>query len=227
MKNLATKSGASCLAICVGLCLAGATAHALTSSYTNAIPLSLTDLNSDFSFQKFDASGGKQLTGVTVTLNMGLDTLITVHNQGASTSKGKAGTEMSFSVADPLNLVANAPQLDFSFPMASFSNLAAGGTTTLGPFSASASSTSAYTDAAILAEFVGAGNINLNLSSETQTLITFSGGVSTASQVSHAGGSMIVTYSYQNIGDQGASSAALLALGCGSLLILGRRVIRK
>jgi hypothetical protein len=78
-----------------------------------------------------------------------------------------------------------------------------------------------YTSGAILTEFTGGGNIGLNASTFTQTTLSNTGGNTTSSQVTDAGLTGTVTYTYTAVPEP--STFGLLALGLSALPLLRRQ----
>jgi hypothetical protein len=83
-------------------------------------------------------------------------------------------------------------------------------------FTANSSSDETYTAAAILAEFTGTGTISLGFQTFTQTLLANTGGVTSTSQVTHAGATGTVTYTYIAAPVPEPSSWALMGIGGGA-----------
>lgn len=215
----------------IGLICIPTLASATTISYPTTTPVAsttLTDWEHTLAFQKFDASLGT-LTQVELYLSSGMDTIITVTNNSPSSSSGHAKTEVFLSVQDSGGLILDAPQIDKPFPGGlGFSySLAAypgPGNSTISPlYSVSASSDSFYTDAPLLAEFTGSGNILLNANSNTYSVISYTGGVAEASQVTHAGLDGTVTYTYTPAPIPVPSTVLLLGSGLVGLGLLRRR----
>jgi hypothetical protein len=191
------------LSVCVFVLTAFTTAHADSIGYTTSAPISstLTDWSGTLSFQQFNPSFGT-LTGVELILNSSLNTTLTVTNSGLSTSNGKVTTTSIITVADSGALfsqyiVATWPLSNPLVPTTGLVyTLSAGGSSTSGPFSTTGTSDSSYTLASLLAEFTGSSSISLAASTYTQTNLSNNGGNTTASQVTHAGltGEVIYTY---------------------------------
>jgi hypothetical protein len=77
-----------------------------------------------------------------------------------------------------------------------------------------------YTLGTILTEFTGGGNISLNAGTLTYTLLSNYGGNTVSSQVTDAGLTGTVTYTYTAVPEP--STFGLLALGLSALPLLRR-----
>ncbi len=209
--------------VAAGLFLAAGAGNSLADTSGPFITYSpiastLTDWTSSLGFQQFNSSLGT-LTSVEIDLSSSFTTTINVMNNSESGSSGTAQTEVQLTVQDAgLNL--NAPELDLVGPTFSYS-LGAGGNATSGLLSKSGMDDETYNTAPILAEFTGAGNITLNAYTFTQTLLANTGGNTSASQVTDAGLTGQVIYTFTPAPEP--STFALLALGLGVLPFLRRR----
>jgi hypothetical protein len=200
------------------------TAHADTISFTTSTPIvsTLTDWTSSLAFQQFNPSYGT-LQSVELDLRSGLQTTLTISNlPGAGSATGNAKTEVQVSVVDSGNYITDQPQIDFNSPAYAYTGLAAGDSTTSGLLTKTGTSSSVYTLASLLAEFTGAGNISLTASTFTQTLLANTGGNTSASQVTNAGLTGDVIYTYTPPASVPLPSALLL-LGPGLIGLVGLR----
>jgi hypothetical protein len=183
---------------------------------TTPIPYTLTDWVGSLSFPQFDSSLGTLLE-VDLYLRGDMNTVLTVHNTStSSSSSGWAKTELQMSVQDTGGNL-NVPELDALSPQYNYS-LAAGDTVTSGTLSKFATSTDQYFTAAVLSEFTGPGTIALPASTLTQTVLSYTGGNTEASQVTQAKLTGTVTYHYEAIPTPEPSTLALLAAGVVGLL---------
>ena len=220
------------LSVSVLVIAAFTTAHADSISFTTSTPIAptLTDWTSSLTFQQFNPSLGT-LTGVTLDLSSSLSTTLTVINVDSTVpSKGSAKTEVLVSVVDPNGIIGNLPpytptnlasnpQLDYLSTGFSYSNLAAGTQVTSGLLSGTGSSANTYTTPGLLAEFTGAGSIALPAGTQTYTDLANSGGNTESAQVTYAGLTGTVTYTYTPI----PLPPALLLFGPGLLGLVGVR----
>src|ERR1017187_2155121 len=208
MKRLTTFIAAVVLAACA------TSAPANTEIFTTSTPIasSLTDWSSTLAFAQFDASLGT-LNSVELNLSSTLSTTLTVNNEelNLNASSGTANTEVEVTVQDfGNNLTApfNVYSPGFSY------SLGAGAGTSSGLLTGNYVSDLTYTLGTILTEFTGGGNISLNASTFTQTLLANTGGNTAASQVTDASLTGTVTYVYTV---PEPSTLGLLALGLGAL----------
>lgn len=192
--------------------------------FTSTISTQLTDWSGNLSFPKFNASLGT-LTSVDLNFSSSLTTTLTVTNSGNSSSNGKTQTEVQVSITDASGILNpggnNTPQLDFqSLPKFSYA-LGAGNSTTSGLLTGNSTvDTGGLTATGILTEFTGAGNISLPAVTYTQTDLSNTGGNTNSTQVTDAGLTGTVTYTYTAVPEP--TSVTLLVLG-GTLALLHRR----
>lgn len=196
-------------------------AMAASISYTTStpVPYSTTDWTSNLLFQKFNPSIGA-LYQVDITINAAIKTTLTITNDAASSSTGYAKTEMVVTVTDPLALVSIAP--DLLSPAFNY-NLAPGQQVVSGLLTKSGSDMGSWTDAAVLAEFTGAGDISMLAGTYTQTLLANTGGNTAASQVTQAMATGTVTYYYNEIVPEPTSLSILGSALLGTLAFARRR----
>lgn len=201
----------------IAACVLPGVAGAAQITQTATIPATTTELNTSKTFAQFDRSLGT-LDSVQVSFTGGLSTVLTVKNNAATSSDGTAKTEVQFTVADPGNFFGpDVPQIDLNSAEFPYS-LAAGAQTTSGTLTKNGSFSNTYTDAAILSEFTGSGNINLGVSTFTRTWLGNNGGNTTASQATQANWGATVIYNYTV-----PEPASLSLLTLGGLLLRRRK----
>jgi hypothetical protein len=208
-----------------GLVLAGTSlsVHAATSgpfTTSTPIPLTLTDWSGTLLFPQFNPSLGT-LISVQLDFSSTLTTTLTVSNGSGSASSGTAKTELQVTVQDAGSHLT-APELDLNSPAYSYS-LAGGDSTTSGLLSKNGSSSDLYSLAAVLTEFTGAGNISLNGSTFTQTLLANTGGNTDASQISDGSLTGTVTSNYTAVPEP--STIRLVITGLLVALVIRRRKV--
>lgn len=192
-------------------------AFAATVSYITSTPIPMTPTNwsNTLPFQKFDSTLGT-LTSVKLDLSSSSSTVITVSSTTNAT--GWAKTEVILDVQDAgLNL--NTPTIDMLSPAFTFTNL--NGSATSGALVKNGSSSDTYTSSVILTEFTGIGNILLNASTSTETLLSFTSGNATAQQTTNASLTGTVTYEYTV-----PEPMTIGLLGMGGLAILRRKTAK-
>lgn len=197
----------SVLFLCV---LSGISLADISGPFTTTTPISLTltDWSSSLAFPKFNPALGS-LTAVQIDLSGSMRTVLTVTNNGLSSSSGTAKTELQMTVQDSgSNLID--PTIDMFSSNFNYTNLGAGQSVTSGILTKNGSSSDIYTLAAVLAEFTGPGTITLPAFTFTQTWLTNTGGNTSASQVTNASLTGSVTYSYDV---PEPATVALLSLG--------------
>jgi len=193
-------------------------AATLTLTTSTPVPLTPTDWTSSLTFAKFNPALGT-LTSVQLGIVGSFQTTLTVTNNSPDTpSSGTAKTEVDFTVQDGgLNLVAPDPMVlnaPFSYSLAPLDTITSGLLTASGPAS------HIYTSAPVLTEFTGGGNIILSATTFTQTLLSNTGGNTSASQVTSAALTGKVTYNYVPAPEPG--TLVSLGIGAVSLLAFGR-----
>jgi hypothetical protein len=216
MKQLTSLLAAGALLAACANNSSAATSGPFTTS--TPIPFTLTDWTGSLLFPQFNPALGV-LNSVTLDLSASMGTTLTVQNLSGLASSGTAKTELQLTVQDAGNNLI-APEIDLLSPSYAYT-LAPGGSTTSGLLTKTGSSSDLYTLAAILAEFTGVGNISLNASTFTQTLLANTGGNTVASQVTDASVTGTVTYEYTAVPEP--STLGLLALGLGALPLLRRQ----
>lgn len=201
-------------------------ASADSISYVTLTPIgtSLTDWAGSLAFQQFNPKLG-ELNSVELQFSSSLTTTLTVINSSGSSSSGNVKTELQVSVDDSGdNLLGDTPQLDILSPAFDYS-LAGGANLNSSLLSTSGSSDNIYTLLDVLSEFTGTGTFSLNASTFTQTLLSNTGGNTSSSQVTDAGLTGTVTYSFTDApgGSQsdGVPEPATMALMGGALIGLG------
>jgi len=201
-------------------------ASADSISYTTSTPISsaLTDWAGFLAFQQFNPTLGT-LDSVELQFSSSLTTTLTVINTSGSSSSGNVKTELQVSVDDSGdNLLGDTPQIDMISPAFGY-GLGGGGTLSSPLLSKSASSDNVYTLLNVLSEFTGTGTFSLNAGTFTQTLLSNTGGNTSSSQVTDAGLTGTVTYSFTDApgGSQsdGVPEPATMALMGGALIGLG------
>jgi hypothetical protein len=188
--------------------------------YSSSISSALTDWSGNMVFPQFDSSLGT-LMSVELYVGSSFDTVLTVSNTGDSSSSGWAKTEVQVFVLDSGNYLGiDAPQLDLYSPQYNFS-LGANQSITSGQINKSGTFNQTYTDSNILTEFTGAGNITLNASTVTNTVISYTGGNTNATQVTHASATGKITYNYEPVPEP--TTLVLLASGLLCLVFCLRR----
>jgi hypothetical protein len=99
--------------------------------------------------------------------------------------------------------------------------LGGGGSISSGLLTDSGSNSGSWTTPAILAEFTGTGNISLNASTFTETVLANTGGNTAAAQVTTASATGTVTYHYNVVPEPG--SFAVMGSALFGLLAFARR----
>jgi hypothetical protein len=178
------------------LIVAGA-ANADTITLNSNISFTTTDWSNSLSFAQFNSSLGT-LTGVSLVLNSTIYTTLTVTNNAGSASSGNAYTQVNVTVTGlTINPLTNNAFLGGIWTSPYAYNLGAGGSTTSGILTGTATSSNSYSTN--LSQFIGAGNILLPASTYTQTVLQNNGGNTTAGQSTTADLSGILTYTYTSV----------------------------
>jgi len=182
------------------------------------IPYTLTDWSGSLLFPQFNPNLGV-LNSVELDFTSSMRTTLTVQNAAASSSSGTAWTEMQVSIQDTGHNLS-APAIDSLSPSFHY-NLDSGQNVTSPLLTMADSSSDVYTLAAVLAEFTGFGNVSLNGSTFTVTVLSTTGLNTSASQTGDASLTGSVIYNYTPVPEP--SVFALLGLGLVVLPILRRK----
>lgn len=173
----------------------------------------LTDWTKQLIFPQFDASLGT-LQEVELLFEGTINTTMLIANRSVSTSTGRANTHVEMYIdfgSQELCLIdLISPRFDYILP--------AGGTVTSGVLSQSGSFITSYFSPADLATFIGPGTINFNAFTATETFIANNGGNTEASQLTEAGLTGSIRYTYHT-----PEPACLSILIIGGLALLRRR----
>jgi len=217
MKKIVLKKFVLCVLLsCV---LPGILFATISGPFTTTTPIILTstDWISSLSFPQFDSTLGT-LNSVTIDLSGSLSTVLTVTNNSPNgSSSGAAMTMLQMTVQDSGSNL-NAPTIDMSSPLYSYS-LGAGGSVTSGTLTMNGISSDTYTLAAVIAEFTGPGTILLDASTFTQTGLFNTGGNTFASQLTSAALTGTVTYDYRVVPEP----ATMSLMSIGGLALLRKR----
>ena len=223
-KNRVNTTIARCLvgAVAVGCLFLTNEAGAAMLIYATStpVPSTPTDWTSSLVLQQFNPSLGT-LDSVTIELETTLNSTLTVANTAATSSSGKFSVDMSITPADPL--LADS-YLDVSSPSQSYT-LGGGDSETLPPVSVSGNSLYTYTDNPTLSEFTGTGDYLLDISTYTETDLSYHGGNTDASQVTTASATAFVTYDYSTLAIPEPAAYASVA-GIAAVGFLGLRIRR-
>jgi hypothetical protein len=192
-------------------------ANVIVYPTTTPIPSTLTDWIGTLAFPQFDPARGV-LESVEIDLSGSMTTTLTVTNNAAGGSSGRAYTHLEMTVQD-VGGNLNAP-IDVDGPSFHY-NLASQDTVTSGLLATSFGSSNTYVSPAVLAEFTGRGLVDLSASTYTETALYNTGGNTYAKQVTDADltGDVTCTYTYCQVPDP----ASLVVLGLGGVAILKRR----
>jgi hypothetical protein len=175
-------------------------------------------------FPKFDGNLGI-LFSVVIHLDADISSVITVTNDASTPSSGNVFTDSQYTVTDPLLLLTLSP--DPSTPNFAYS-LPPGGTTTSPALLGSDTADGTFTSAGILAEFtsLSGGNIELGVSTLTQTFTANTGGNTFSGQVTTAGATGTITYNYtptESVPEPGAWALLGTSLIGGGFFAIRRR----
>ncbi|MBN1456591.1 MAG: PEP-CTERM sorting domain-containing protein [Sedimentisphaerales bacterium] len=216
MSNLNMKK----FVLCMLLCVLSGISFANTLSYSTTTPISslLTDWpgGTSLSFQKFDPALGT-LNSVTIDLNGSMETTLIIKNQNPSgtASFGSAKTELDMTVLSPggVNALVDLTSSWFGYSLNPGESI-----TTNPPLSMSGTVSETYTLAAILAEFTGLGNIELDAGTFTIAVLANTGGNTSVDQMTYASLDGTVTYNYTV-----PEPATISLLSIGGLTLLRKR----
>jgi hypothetical protein len=192
---------------------------ASTVSYNAVTSVSdtTTDWVRNIVFPQFDSSLGT-LTQVDLYITSTINTTLTIINNDPSGSEGNAKTHLIVTVTDPATLLSVISSI-YSQPFDYV--LGGGGSISSGLLTDSGSNSGSWTTPAILAEFTGTGNISLNASTFTETVLANTGGNTAAAQVTTASATGTVTYHYNVVPEPG--SFAVMGSALFGLLAFARR----
>ncbi len=180
-----------------------------------------TDFVTQLQFFDFDTNLGT-LTGVRFDVTVDLNTAIEVVNSSDSPSSGSVRTEVLVTLQDANSLLPGAPQIDALVPAAPWAYSINAGDTLLSPsFSRTILHSETTSNPTILADFSNGGLGSLYASTFTSTLLSNTGGNTSASQDTEARISATVTYFYQPVPEP--SALLLCAGGLASLAALAYR----
>jgi hypothetical protein len=215
MRRVSTILVFCALAVCAapGLCFA----DMIVYSTTTPIPPTNTDWIGTLAFPQFNPAAGV-LESVEIDLSGSMSTTLTVTNNAASPSSGRAYTHLEMTVQD-VGGNLNAP-IDVDGPSFHYA-LASHDTVTSGLLTTGFGSSDTYVAPAVLAEFTGYGSVDLAAGTFTETALYNTGGNTYARQVTDADltGDVTCTYTYYQVPDP----ASLVVLGLGGLALLRRR----
>lgn len=197
----------------------GACADSVSYNTSTPIALSRTDWANSLLFQKFDPALGT-LTQVDLSITGYIETTLTITNNAASPSSGNAKTHVELTVVDPLALLSVMP--DIYSPKFDYS-LNPGEQVVSGLLTKSASDSGSWTAAAILAEFTGSGDISMDASTFTESVLANTGGNTAASQETFASATGTVTYYYNPIVPEPTSIVVLGTMLFGAFVARRRK----
>jgi hypothetical protein len=205
--------------------------------FTTSTPITnqVTDFNLPLAFQKFDTFGGtRTLTSILFEMtSVSITTQITVTNSAASSSNGIVHTNSVYTFTDPGSFFNY--QTNLNTPNQAYA-LTPGQQTTLAQQTASNGTTTKTINSsdpnwtAIKAEVTGAGTFNIAASTFTQTIISNSGGNTTAGQTTTGSATGQVTYFYSLVGATPEPGSVGLGIGMGAFALAAayrRRKTRK
>lgn len=205
-------------------CLLGSTAQAAVDGpYAQIFPSALngTDFVTQLQFFDFNTSLGT-LTGVQFDVTVDLNTGIEVTNSSDNPSSGSVRTEVLITLQDANSLLPGAPQIDAFVPLAPWAySINAGESLSSPAFSRTILHTETTSNPTILADFSNGGLGSLYASTFTSTLLSNTGGNTSADQQTEARISATVTYLYEPVPEP--STLALCAFGLVSLVAIAHR----
>jgi len=203
-------------------------------SATGTVSSTLTDWSGNLTFPQFNPALGT-LTNVSLTFNSAMTTNLKVTNTGNSSSSGLADTKLELSITDASGVLPGGtylgPAIGYSgeelnytnSPDYTYTNLAAGGNISSGTLTGNGTYTGSFGNASLLSEFTGGGSVVLPASTFTTTTITNTGGNTNANQVTDAGLTGTVTYTYNPTVPEPATMSLLVLGGTAALLQRRRR----
>ena len=218
-----------------GLLLAGMTlaANAVTITQGPSTVTGPTDFSGSLFFAKFNPSLGT-LDSVFLTLRTSLTTTLTVTNNSTDPSSGNAKTELQAALYDPSATVTTTGNVltltggtfkvqdDVLTTPVSYS-LAGGSTTVLNPPTKNAGTGAVnITSPGSIAFFSGAGTASVNYKTFTTTVLSNTGGNTSASQSTTDGLSATLIYNYTPFTPE-PGTWAILAAGASTGLVAIRR----
>lgn len=191
-------------------------------SYSSNLPYAKTDWISTLELPRFNPALGT-LTKVQLAVTGDVSTELTITNNASTSSHGSAKTEVIIAVQDILGSFLVGP--DILTPQTGYAyNLSAGESVTSGALTKSKTDSQDITSSEVLSEFTGLGNISLNASTFTQTLLANTGGNTAADQVTTADITGLITYTFTPTASiPEPASVGFVGLGVVGLLARRRR----
>jgi hypothetical protein len=197
---------------------------------TTSTPIlsTLTDWTGTLVFPQFNPSLGS-LDSVQLDFSSTVTAAYSVQNVGAVPASGSVQAEVQLTVQDPGNNLS-VPEITLLSSAFGYNGLGAGQTATSGLLTESGSISDLYTQAAILSEFTGGGNISLNAGTLSESLLVNRGGFTEAGQLTDASLTGTVEYTYTEaisyagaVSEPSTSGLLLVGLGCGLPLLRRQR----
>ncbi len=195
-------------------------------STSTPVPATLTEWNNPLEFSQFNPALGT-LISVELNLSTTVSSTLVITNTSSSSSGSTAFTEVQITVQDPGNnlTVGNQPQLDVSTPNFS-ATIPGDSSVTSGVLTNSGSYSTTLTQASILSEFTGTGNVTLNAGTFTQAYTSDTTGDTDASETTEASLTGNVTYNFDPTPTPEPSSLALMLVGFSALGLRARKFKR-
>jgi|GEM_PF-2219867 len=204
-------------ALAVGSVLWGASAQALTVSFTDQLALADVEISGTLSVPKYDSSLGP-LTGVTFTITGAIASILGVENRSTGAINGSAFTNVDFDVSSALLPLGGSPD---------FSVFASTGLVSLG---VGASALFPVTESVIItgsvapsADFLTPGTVDLDFLTTTSFGGNGFGGDIAISQATDAGISFTITYESAMVPPPAAALFMASVIGLGVLTSMSRR----